>query len=260
MSDEGYSLGKSAKGLGKLTPILKDAHGNIIDGFHRQNENPDWESIKVGSVDTPQKLELARLAVNFCRRTMGAEEMQNRIAFLVGKCGMKPEEIAELTGIGVSTIYKYLPQELKDKKKVDAGRIGGETAGALRVEQTVKTPETPITFTRPPQGEEKPREFPEHPVVCSVCGISTFLFPELYKTIDGKTYCDKCAEREKPKPKLTVEEPKAAVEKAEKLKALMERAPDAPEDDAVTVVCNECGALFHIIHNRDGSHTLTKVK
>ena len=138
MSDE-YDLAKSSKKLGPLVPILKDKNGNIIDGFHRQNANPDWPTITVESVDSDAKLELARLATNFCRRRLEPSEIQNRLSFLVGKCGMKPEEIAEQTGIGLTTIYKYLPQELKDEKKVEAGKASGEARSVPSAEHTVKT-------------------------------------------------------------------------------------------------------------------------
>lgn len=176
MSDDApYSLGASAKGLGQLTPILTDAHGHVIDGFHRQNADPDWPRITVDAVDTPQQLELARLAVNFCRRTMSASEMQNRLVFLVGKCGMKPDEIAELTGISRTTIYKYLPQALKDAKKVDAGIASGVRRAVPPAEQTVKTSDTP-----PKQVEcglcHKQVYYPKYPEVngniirsCAVC-------------------------------------------------------------------------------------------
>lgn len=137
-----FDLNCSAKGLGKLYPILKDAHGNIIDGFHRQNVDPDWPVVKVDSVDSPQKLELARLATNFCRRTLPKAEIENRLAFLVGKCGMKAEEIAKATGISLPTIYRHLPAQFKDEKKAEAGRIGGEVSGAIKREQTVKTQDT----------------------------------------------------------------------------------------------------------------------
>lgn len=132
MSEENYNLDASAKKLGKMYPILKDAHGNIIDGFHRQNVDPDWPTATVGSVDSPKTLELARLSVNFCRRTMGADELRNRLAFLVGKCGMKPDEISEHTGISVRTIYNHLPQELKDAQKAASGRLGGAATAAGR--------------------------------------------------------------------------------------------------------------------------------
>jgi len=138
MSDE-YDLAKSSKKLGPLVPILKDKNGNIIDGFHRQNANPDWPTITVDSVDSDAKLELARLATNFCRRRLEPSEIQNRLSFLVGKCGMKPEEIAEQTGISLTTIYKYLPQELKDEKKVEAGKASGEARSVPSAEHTVKT-------------------------------------------------------------------------------------------------------------------------
>jgi len=139
MSDE-YDLAKSSKKLGPLVPILKDKNGNIIDGFHRQNANPDWPTITVESVDSDAKLELARLAANFCRRTIPASELQNRITFLVGKCGMKPEEIAEQTGIHLTTIYRHLPQELKDAKKGEAISEGMKKASELaHASSTVKT-------------------------------------------------------------------------------------------------------------------------
>ena len=112
-TEDDYDLKGSATGLGELAPILKDAKGNIIDGFHRKEMDPNWTSLTVASVDNPVKLELARLAVNFCRRRVPKMEMQERIAFLVGKAGLKPEEIAEKTGISKRTIYNYLPQELE---------------------------------------------------------------------------------------------------------------------------------------------------
>jgi very-short-patch-repair endonuclease len=138
MSEE-YDLNKSAKKLGKLCPILKDAHGNIIDGFHRQNTDPNWPTIDVMTIGSPKELELARLTVNFCRRKVPSGEIENKLVFLVDKCGMKPEEISEVTGISLPTIYRHLPQELKDSKKVEAGKIGGEVSGAIKREQTVKT-------------------------------------------------------------------------------------------------------------------------
>ena len=126
-----YDLAKSSKKLGPLVPILKDKKGNIIDGFHRQNTDPSWPSITVESVDDEAKLELARLATNFCRRKLEASEIENRLKFLVGKCGMKPEEIAEQTGIHLTTIYRHLPGDLKDAEKGEAISVGMKKASQL---------------------------------------------------------------------------------------------------------------------------------
>src|SRR3989337_2338230 len=105
---ENYSLAASKAGLGELVPILKDKFGNIIDGFHRKGENQNWREETAGWIDTPEKLEAARLAVNFARRRMAPEEISERVGNLV-KAGMKAEEIAELTGMSVRTVYKYMP-------------------------------------------------------------------------------------------------------------------------------------------------------
>jgi len=125
-TEESYSLAASKSGLGELAPVLKDAYGNIIDGFHRKGESQDWHEITVPSIDTPVKLELARLASNFVRRKVTPAELTQRITFLI-KAGLKPDEIAEKTGIGMRTIYKYMPQELKSPKMVEAGRKSQES-------------------------------------------------------------------------------------------------------------------------------------
>jgi hypothetical protein len=110
---------------------LKDAFGNIIDGFHRKGENASWHELAVPHIDTPIKLELARLAVNFARRRVPPEELKQRIKFLMEN-GLKPDEIVSKTGIGKTTIYKYAPQELKDKMKVETGKMGGLASGEAR--------------------------------------------------------------------------------------------------------------------------------
>lgn len=118
MVDE-YDLSVSSRSLGKLYPILKDKAGNMIDDFHRQNADPEWPCVTVESVDTPVKLELARLATNFCRREVPDSEMTQGIAFLI-KNGLKPEEISDQTGISVRTIYRHMPQTEQGKAMSEA--------------------------------------------------------------------------------------------------------------------------------------------
>ncbi len=142
--EEGYSLAASGEGLGELYPVLKDAHGNVIDGFHRLGEKPDWHTETRPQIDTPVKLQLAMLAANFNRRNMAPEEITQRITFLV-KAGLKPEEIAKITGISERTIHKYTPQDLKDAKKIAAGQspkqLQRDDSAAL-LQQTVTTQDT----------------------------------------------------------------------------------------------------------------------
>jgi len=117
--------------LGRLYPILKDKDGNIIDGNHRQNADPSWESVSVPYIDTPVKLELARLAVNFCRRTVEVPELKRIIKYLVNQ-GVSPKTISEQTGISRTTIYKYMPPEAKNAKHVESGRKAGVASGSVR--------------------------------------------------------------------------------------------------------------------------------
>lgn len=179
MTDD-YDLTKSSKLLGQLYPILKDKRGNIIDGFHRQNADPDWTSITIETVDSDVKLELARLATNFCRRILPESEFQQRIAFLI-KSGMKPEEIAEQTGISVPTIYRHMPTELKDQK-ISEGTKQGKSNHTFSLDKPSLTPsdtEKPLTHI------EK-----SNLVSCDHCKIATHI--SKMRTID---VCPMCFER-----------------------------------------------------------------
>jgi hypothetical protein len=141
MTENEYDLTKSSKALGKLYPILKDKDGNIIDGFHRQNADTEWQSITLDSIDNPVKLELARLAVNYCRRAIPKTEIEQRIVFLI-KNGMKPEEIADQTGINIATIYRHMPKELKDQERSEATKKGIEEHRPRISEVSSKTSDT----------------------------------------------------------------------------------------------------------------------
>jgi len=138
MSEE-YDLRESVKALGKLSPVIKDKYGNVIDGLHRLELYPDWPSVTVDFIDTPEKLEAARLAVNTNRRLVSSSEIAMRVAILA-KAGLKADEIATMSGLALRTVYKYFPQDLKEPEKVAAGAVGGFVSAA-RVHQTVKIPD-----------------------------------------------------------------------------------------------------------------------
>jgi len=71
--------------------------------------------------------------------------------------------------------------------------------------------EEPEDLAIQPAGVLQPREFLAAPLICKTCGISTRLYPENFKMIDGHTYCLKCAKNVKPLSRLkpgVVEPPK----------------------------------------------------
>ena len=186
VEEKEYDLKKSIEGLGKLNPILKDAHGNIIDGFHRQEVDPNWNAITIGEIDNPAKLELARLATNFCRRRMTSEEVRDKLTFLIGKCGLKAEEIAKVTGISERTIYRHIPEYLK---KPEAEKISEAMKEKVKGELTTVSyyPKTQDTI----QNSSKPA--PQEQVECERC--HTHVSKENIKPWHGHNLCDRCEQK-----------------------------------------------------------------
>jgi len=163
--EEEYSLKESAEGVGELVPVIKDAYGNVIDGFHRLRVDPNWPAIRLPRVDDPVKLELARLAVNFCRRRVPKEELQAKIEFLIRTGGLTPEEIARKTGISKRTIYRYMPDELKRKysKALQVKEKPLQTAKVTADTFYLKTQENEQLITVPPSVEEPTAFAPQLP-------------------------------------------------------------------------------------------------
>jgi hypothetical protein len=190
-TDEEYDLKASIESLGQLYPILLDAHGHVIDGFHRQKVNPKGPVLKVDMVDTPVKLGLARLAANVCRRKVREQEFEESITFLIGKCGLTPKDINAKTGIPLSTIYKYLPEQLKDQVKSEAGKQSGiarqPEVSVPHVEQTVKTSDS---IAQTPTMKKVQDEMMQNLIRCQGCGQQVHITKA--KNIDGKDLCPTC--------------------------------------------------------------------
>lgn len=186
MSEKSYDLKKSVEGLGQLYPILIDAHGNIIDGFHRKEIDPKWPTVKLEHIDSTVKLEAARLAANFNRRDVPPEELTQKIGFLIG-AGLKVEEVAEQTGISERTIYKYMPERLKDKKMVEAGgkayeeyRKSQDKAEAIQL--TVKTQDMPLVECDCCRmGTRNPKPFGKYKQLCENCYVKAVKYPRLFQ-------------------------------------------------------------------------------
>jgi hypothetical protein len=122
-----YSLAVSRESLGELYPVLVDAHGNVIDGNHRLGENPNWHEEVRPQIDTPDKLALAQIACNDCRRIVSPAERKQRIEFLAKDCNYTAQMIHKGSGLSLTTIYKYMPQELKNQKLSEGIRKARES-------------------------------------------------------------------------------------------------------------------------------------
>jgi len=125
-----YDLKKSEK-IGQLYPVLVDAKGNVIDGFHRLEADPNWRREKIAEIDTEENLLTARCVANWHRRQVSREEKQkwiNGLAKIYKKQGLKisvggehkneiVEKIVEVTGLHVTTLREYLSSEFKQEPK-----------------------------------------------------------------------------------------------------------------------------------------------
>jgi len=113
-----YDLKISRDKIGALVPILKDAHGNLIDGFHRKNVDDNWPSLTIENIKDPLQLAIARLVVNVQRRkpeedTEDKNEIRNLLSKIAELTKWTPKEIAENIGMKEWWVYKWLPDEYK---------------------------------------------------------------------------------------------------------------------------------------------------
>lgn len=126
MSEERYDLKESKRSVRELYPVLKDAHGNIIDGFSRLEADPSWRQETREYIKTPVQLWLARIIANTHRRTVSREERSKQFQELAkALIEEKPEIqktdipaiIADLTTFSERYVRELLPDEYKMMSK-----------------------------------------------------------------------------------------------------------------------------------------------
>ena len=134
-----YDLKNSEK-IGQLYPVLVDAKGNVIDGFHRLEADPNWRREELPEIDTEEKLFVARCVANWHRRHIEEEEKEtwlNRIAEIYSKQGLQVrskgsgkneiiEKIVEVTGLKPATIQFYLKSKYKQEEPSHLRETGHE--------------------------------------------------------------------------------------------------------------------------------------
>jgi hypothetical protein len=148
ISENGYDLKGSTKLVGQLYPVLKAKDGEILDGVHRSEADESWRAETLKNIDSQEKKLAARLIANFHRRKVSREEkaeLINCLAELYKEQGLqvnphgshKPNEIADriaqVTGIHVQTVRRYLNEEFKNEAQ-GSGTLG---KGFVSAEQAI---------------------------------------------------------------------------------------------------------------------------
>lgn len=118
------ALRDSSKKIGSLYPVLLDSKGNVIDGLHRLKADPLWPKFTVKGVSSPWQVSWARLIANE-RRNVSPEEKAQLLREIYVYTKWTPKQMAEELGWNIRKVYRYLPEDLKDQTKAEAGALGG---------------------------------------------------------------------------------------------------------------------------------------
>lgn len=126
---EEYDLKESVKLVGPLYPVLIDAEGNCIDGYHRKMADPKWPIQRLEHVKTREQFLMARLVANLHRREVPPEEKRQWLGELAEETGQSPKQIAEKLKMSYRWVVKYIPETYKDR---DMQELSAKASGARR--------------------------------------------------------------------------------------------------------------------------------
>jgi len=203
MSDEEFSnetLKRSRETVGTIYEAIVSIDGEVIDGKHRLETDPQWPKRTVQVTSKMEKI-LLRMHAHH-RRKVSREETQTLILDLaqeLEKKGIEKENIAsELTKITPYSqrwILELLPTEYKKAEKVEAGKVS-----AAVTQQKVEA--------------EKPLDVA---VPCSAgCGTNT-VYPKYWS---GQPVCSVCYDK--------LFRGEISLEKPAEVKPLVEEALEPP--------------------------------
>lgn len=60
--------------VGQLIPVLRDAEGKVIDGYHRLDVDPNWKSVTLEDVKTDEERLIVSAHINISRRRITNKE------------------------------------------------------------------------------------------------------------------------------------------------------------------------------------------
>jgi hypothetical protein len=248
-------LRRTKEALGAFYPVLKDQDGDVIDGFHRLEADPDWPTVTV-SLKDKALLHVARLVTNW-RRDVSPEEKSRGLAIIAERKGWGAREISENLGIPYTTVVKYLPDKYKDASKVEAGKIGGERK-ALEL-ATRRVAEKGL--------EEEAEEAPEAPAIRHAAEPEPFsVEPRHVLFVRGllqrfeKASDDYLASSLYGRFGLSREEADKVIEAARGETGVKPPRPPRVESDMAEFVCGVCRRRFLIVHvEPTGEHKLKEV-
>jgi hypothetical protein len=155
LTDDEYALLKEdiAK-RGIITPIIKDAAGNIVDGYHR-----DKIAKELGLIDIPIKqvdgteaeLQAMAIALNVARRQLSAKDRRGLVAQLRAE-GQSTRQIAEQLVVDPKTVRNDLNVAEATGENSPVDRVTGKDGKSCPARMARKA--------RKPKADPKPDNVP----------------------------------------------------------------------------------------------------
>jgi len=158
LTDDEYALLKEdiAK-RGIISPIIKDAAGNIIDGFHRNKiaEELGLTDIPIKQVDgTEAELQAMAIALNVARRQLDAEDRRELVTQLRAQ-GQSTRQIAEQLGVDPKTVRNDLNVAEATGENSPVDRVTGKDGKSRPARMTRKPKAAPAV--EEPRAQEQPK-------------------------------------------------------------------------------------------------------
>jgi len=132
--NHGTSLRNSEEIVGMIYPVLRDARGRVIDGFHRLGVDPNWDSVTLKNVKTKEDRLLVSLHANLGRRMVSREEKAkaiNSLAEIYWKEGLRPKVtsvIVDREGRNNHIVENQITNRLREALK---GVVGKSTINSV---------------------------------------------------------------------------------------------------------------------------------
>ncbi len=146
-----YNLKNSKEVIGPLYPRLLDKQGREIDGFHRENADPEWPTTILDQIDTDVKYWTARIVANTHRRSVSREERRKAFIELAkalraeGHEGSLVKLIHEMTTFSERYIQNLLPIVFKQKEKAVREGMKADALSASTEQPPKRKPRKPTT-------------------------------------------------------------------------------------------------------------------
>jgi hypothetical protein len=171
----------SEKLRGPIEKVVLSADGKLVDGHQRKAADPDWPEEVNPKLKTEEDCVLFEIDKNWHRTNKSENWKLGRIEELA-RLGNSVQDVIRKTGLPATTVYRYYPKELKNKKLSDSISAAKQAASELARQSL------PSGNLLTAKAEETARALP---VECHNCHLG--FRQDQVEYVEGIPYCKRCA-------------------------------------------------------------------